>query len=308
MLRALMLSACLLGTAVHAEDWYPSRYGADDTIGAANNLSPEKVVEAARLIRTGKAYSLAIDTGPDTPTFPPRRFSLLVMQLGPGDGEPGGSNRVTSNDDVLITSVGIGTQLDGLGHLGIDHKYYNGLRAADFVTNTGLKKLGIHAIPPIVSRGVLIDMARHFGKPMLEAGQVFNRADIEAAAKAQGVRIGKGDVVLFHTGWIGLVGVDNAKFMSGEPGLGVDGARWLAGLGVVAVGADTGALDAMPGEDRTQAVPVHAELLAKSGVYILENIDTRALAADRAYEFLFVLGQPRIVGAVQAIINPIAIR
>ena len=82
----------------------------------------------------------------------------------------------------------------------------------------------------------------------------------------------------------------------------------LAGLGVVAVGADTWALEALPSEDPQMAFPVHPELLALNGVYILENMDTRALAADGATEFLFVLGQPRFVGAVQAVINPVAIR
>ncbi|MEE3326614.1 MAG: cyclase family protein, partial [Myxococcota bacterium] len=101
---------------------------------------------------------------------------------------------------------------------------------------------------------------------------------------------------------------DPQRFMSGQPGLGLGGARYLAGLGVVAVGADTWALEALPSEDPEMAFPVHPELLANNGIYILENMDTRALAADGVHEFLFVLGQPRFVGAVQAIINPVAIR
>jgi len=113
--------------------------------------------------------------------------------------------------------------------------------------------------------------------------------------------------VLFHTGWMN-VAEDKARFMAGEPGLGVDGARYLADLGVVAVGSDTWAVEVLPSEDPDQAFPVHPELLAKNGVYILENMDTRALAADGAHEFLFVLGQPRFVGAVQAVINPVAIK
>ena len=96
--------------------------------------------------------------------------------------------------------------------------------------------------------------------------------------------------------------------MAGEPGLGVDGAKYLAQLGVVAVGSDSWAVEVLPGEIATEAFPVHQELLAKNGVYILENMDTRALAADSATEFLFVLGQPRFVGSVQAVINPVAIR
>jgi kynurenine formamidase len=203
--------------------------------------------------------------------------------------------------------MGIGSQIDGLGHMGINHVYYNGNRAQDFVTPTGLTKLSIDRLPPIVSRGVLIDMAAHMGKAILEAGTAFNSAEIKAAAKAQNVEIEEGDVVLFHTGWMN-VAEDKVRFMAGEPGLGVDGARYLAGLGVVAVGSDTWAVEVLPTEDPDLAFPVHPELLAKNGVYILENMDTRALAADGVHEFLFVLGQPRFVGAVQAIINPVAIK
>jgi kynurenine formamidase len=114
--------------------------------------------------------------------------------------------------------------------------------------------------------------------------------------------------VLFHTGWLATADADPQGYIATQPGLGLEGARYLAGLGVVAIGADTAALEAIPHEDPATGFPVHAELLAKNGVYILEVMDTRALAADGATEFLFVLGQPRFVGSVQAIINPIAIR
>lgn len=303
-----LIALMAFAASVFAADWYPSKYGADDTLGAINNLSPAQVVKAARLVKTGKTYALGVVTGADSPAYPPRKYSITVLQPGDGTGATLGSNRATANDDLLLTWMGIGSQLDGLGHLGMEHRYYNGLRAQDFVVPTGLTKLNVDALPPIVARGVLIDMARHLNTPMVKEGTAFNRKDIEAAAKAQKVQIEKGDVVLFHTGWQNLVGVDNTRFMAGEPGLGVDGARYLAGLGVVAIGSDTWALEAIPHEDATQAFPVHVELLAKNGVYILENMDTRALAADSAYEFLFVLGQPRFAGSVQAVINPVAIR
>ena len=299
----------LLASHALADDaWYPSRYGADDTLGAINNLSPEKVLQAVRLVTTGKTYRLGVETGPESPAYAPRKFGLTVLQPGNGTGATLGSNKATGNDDLLITWMGIGSQIDGLGHMGIEHRYYNGLKAEDFVAPTGLTKLSVDALPPIVTRGVLLDMAKHFGKPILNAGTVFNRADILTAAVAQDVTIGKGDVVLFHTGWLNLVGDDDIRFMAGEPGLGLDGARFLADLGVVAVGSDTWAVEVIPHEDPTQAFPVHPELLAKNGVYILENMDTRALAEDGVYEFLFVLGQPRFVGSVQAVINPVAIR
>lgn len=304
----LCLSGALASYSFAGEAWYPSRYGADDTLGALNNLSPEKVIQAARLVTTGKTYALGVETGPDSPAYPPRQYSMTILQLDAGTGAPRGSNRATGNDDLMTLWMGIGSQIDGLGHMGIDHVYYNGNRAEDFVEVTGLNRLSIDKLPPMVSRGVLLDMAKLLGKPILDAGTAFNSAEIKAAASTQGVKIEKGDVVLFHTGWLNVAEQDKAAFMAGEPGLGVDGARYLAELGVVAVGSDSWAVEVLPFEDPDQFFPVHPELLAKNGVYILENMDTRALAADGVSEFLFVLGQPRFVGAVQAVINPIAIR
>ena len=96
--------------AAAAESWYPSRYGADDTIGAANQLSPAKVLEAARLVKTGKTYSLGVITGPEAPAYPPRQFALTVLQPGDGTGTTMGSNKATGNDDMLQTWMGIGSQ------------------------------------------------------------------------------------------------------------------------------------------------------------------------------------------------------
>lgn len=293
--------------ALAAQDWYPSKYGAQDTLGAINNLSPAKVLQAAQLIKTGKTYALGVPTGPDSPAYPPRSYSMTVLQLDDGMGTPLGSNQATGNDDLMNLWMGIGSQIDGLGHMGVNHVYYNGNKASDFVTPKGLAKLSIDKLPPIVTRGVLLNMAKHMGKDILSEGTAINSADIKAAAAAASLTIGSGDVVLLHTGWLNVMDSDPVRFMAGQPGLGLDGAKYLASLGVVAVGADNWALEVLPPQDASQAFPVHPELLAKNGVYILENMDTRALAADGVGEFLFVLGQPRFVGAVQAVINPVAI-
>ena len=309
MRYAILAIAVAVGPASASgeEKWYPSEHGAADTLGAVNHLSAEKVVQAARLVRTGKTYPLGVVTGWNTPAYAPRHYAITILQPGWHNGPTMGENRATGNDDLLYTWMGIGSQLDGLGHMGLDHVYYNGLRPEDFVQTTGLTKLGIDQIPPIVTRGVLLDMTRHFNQRPLPPGTVFNEAEIKAQAQAQKVAIGKGDVVLFHTGWL-EVAEDGERFMSGEPGLGVGGAKYLAGLDVVAVGADTWGLEAVPGEDPNLAFPVHPELLAKNGIYILENMNVGPLAADEGWEFLFVLGQPRFEGAVQAVINPVAIR
>ena len=302
------LTAAFTATLTPAEDWYPSEFGPHDTLGAVNRMTPAAVIEAARLVKTGKTYALGVETGPDTPAYPPRKYQMTILQLEDGTGTPWGDNKLTSNDDLLMTWLGIGSQIDGLGHVGINHVYYNGVHAKDFTKVTGLTTFSISDIPPIVARGVLLDIARLKGKKILDEGTAINRAEIEAAAKAQGIDLRKGDVVLFHTGWQNIADEDAARFMKGEPGVGIDGACYLAEIGVIAVGADTFGVEVIPFETEGQVFPVHQELITKKGIYLLENMDTRALAEDEGWEFLFVLGQPRFVGAVQAVINPVAIR
>jgi kynurenine formamidase len=307
-LLAAILLAALARSAGAQEAWYPSKYGAADTRGALNNLSPEGVKRAVALVKAGKVYALGVPTGPDSPAYGDRKYTAEIIQT-PNPGEaPIGDNKVTAHDEKVTTSMGIGTQLDGFGHLGIEHRYYNGLRGEDLRTPKGFQKLDLSGLPPIVTRGVLVNMARHFGKPMLEGGQKISRADIEAAMRAQKLTLGKGDVVLFHTGWMWVADTDKAKFLASEPGIGEAEAKWLADLGVVAIGADTVALEHIPFASEARPWIVHQTLLAKKGVHILENINTAQLAADGVGEFLFVLGAPRFVGTVQVVINPIAIR
>lgn len=311
MKSIIIAAACcavMSSSLAQAEDWYPSEFGANDTLGAVNRLSPAGVLEAVKLVTTGKTYRLGVETGPDSPAYPPRNYKMTILQLEDGTGTPWGDNKLSSNDDLLQTWVGIGSQLDGLGHIGVNHVYYNGVPAKDFVKVPGLTKFSISDIPPIVTRGVLLDMAGLKGQAMLPAGTPINSAEIKAAMAAQGVTIRKGDVVILHTGWLEMATKDPKQFIKTEPGLGVDGAKFLAAAGVVAVGADTFAIEVIPHETAGQSFPVHQELIPKNGIYILENMDTRELVKDKAWEFLFVLGQPRLVGAVQAIINPVAIR
>ncbi|MDX1490794.1 MAG: cyclase family protein [Pseudohongiellaceae bacterium] len=292
--------------SAQAQDWAPSRFGADDRIGAANYLNSELVLQAAQLIETGKVYSLGIETAEDSPAYGSRSFNIDIVSSGANI--PVGTDAVTSNDERISTSLGIGSQIDGLGHLGIGNQYYNGVTSSQIVRDDGLAELGTHTIPPIVTRGVLLDMTTLYGVDMVEEGTAFNRAEIDAAARAQGIEIRQGDVVLFYTGWMQLLGVDNERYISVEPGPGVEGAQYLADLGVVAIGSDTPALEVIPFESPQKNFAVHQTLLAKNGVYILESMNTAELAADGVKEFLFVLGQPKFKGAVQTVINPIAIR
>jgi kynurenine formamidase len=311
MRQALVLccSVALWGSvgAANAQDWTKSKWGPDDEIGSANYMKPELVVKAAQLVKTGKTYALGIPVSSATPAYPPRSFKVTIVQPGQA-GIPGlGPSKTTYNDDMLEGWVGVGSQLDGLGHIGVEHVYYNGNKLADFADPTGLKKLGVEKVPPIVARGVLLDMAAHFGTDVVKEGTAFNVKEIEEVAKKQGVEIRQGDVVIFHTGWLSLIGKDDKRFGSVEPGLGVEGAKYLTGKGVVAVGADTWAVEVIPFESKN-IFEVHQILLPMNGTYILENMDTAELAKDKAYEFLFVLGHPRFKGGVQSMINPVAIR
>src|SRR5712675_1803535 len=107
----------------------------------------------------------------------------------------------------------------GLGHIGVDHVYYNGNKLLDFADPTGLKKLGVEKVPPMVTRGVLLDMAAHYNTDVVKEGTAFNVKEIEEVAKKQGVEIRQGDVVIFHTGWLSLIGKDDKRYSTGEPGV-----------------------------------------------------------------------------------------
>jgi kynurenine formamidase len=290
------------------ESCFPSRFGPDDQAGNLNYITPEKTRRAAKLIKQGKSYALGIETNKNTPAYAPRSFELKVVQPGQENG-PIGPSKTTYNDDIVNGWVGIGSQLDGLGHLGIAGVYYNCNKGADFAKPEGLQKLGIEKVPPIATRAVLLDMAGYFKADPVKEGTPFNRREIEGAMKKQGIKaIEKGDVVLFYTGWSKLIGKDNDRYNKGEPGLGVEGARYLASLGVAMVGADSWALEVLPGEPDTGAFEVHQILLAQHGIYILENMNTEAMVKDKAWESFFTLGPARMTGAVQAVINPIAVR
>lgn len=286
-----------------------SKFGADDQIGNLNYLTPEKTLAATKLITKGISYSLAIETNKDTPAFPPRTFSLEVVQPNQENGATLGPTKTTYNDDIITGWVGIGTGIDGLGHVGIDNVYFNCNKAADFAQTDGLKKLGVENIPAVATRGVLLDMAGYFKTDIVKEGTAFNKAEIEGAMKRQGIAsLEKGDVVMFYTGWLKLLGKDNARFASGNPGVGTEGARYLASRGVSIVGADNENVEVLPFEKGAGVFEVHQILLARNGIYIIENMNLEEMVKDKAWESLFTLGATRITGGVQAIVNPIAIK
>ncbi len=286
-----------------------SKFGPTDQIGNVNHITPEKTLAATKLVTKGKAYRLGVETNKDTPAYPPRTFAITVVQPGQNAGTTLGPTKTTYNDDMINGWAGVGSQLDGLGHIGVDNLYYNCNRGIDFAFTDGLKKLGIENVPAIATRGVLLDMAGYFNTDIVKEGTAFNRPEIEGAMKRQGIKsIEKGDVVLFYTGWLKLLGKDNKRFGSVAPGLGRDGARYLASLGIAIAGSDTWSFEVIPFEKDAGVFEVHQILIPLNGIHILENINTEEMVKDQAWEFLFTLGPTRISGAVQAIVNPIAIK
>lgn len=310
---SLGMAATLLATLPAAAGSSPcptaSRFGPADQVGNLNLVTPAKTLAATRLVTTGKTYRLGIETSSRTPAYPPRTFAIAILQPGQAGGGTLGPTRTTYNDDVVMGWLGIGSQIDGLGHLGIDHLYFNCNRAPDFVRPDGLRRLGVEHVPAVATRGVVLDMTGYLGTDPVPEGTAFNRAEIEGAMRRQGIAaLEPGDVVLLHTGWLGLIGKDDRRFGAGEPGLGREGARYLAERQVAMVGADTWGVEVIPAEAGAGVFEVHQILLARHGIYLLENLFTAELVRDQAWEFLFTLGPPRITGAAQAIVNPVAIR
>jgi kynurenine formamidase len=200
----------------------------------------------------------------------------------------------------------MGTHIDALNHFGLHGKIWNGFDPDKELGDRGWKKTGAETIPPIVARGVLIDIAAAKGVAMLEPLHRVTAADLKAALAKQGTTIQRGDVVLVRTGRMTLF--DNAKeFTKDPPGLSPDGAAFLADAGAMIVGADNLSLETFPSQVEGDWVPVHTYLLAHKGIPIIEMAVLDALAKDRVYAFAFVGGSLKLRGASAAPIRPVAI-
>jgi kynurenine formamidase len=291
--------------------WWPSEWGAGDQRGAANRVTAERVKEASRLIQAGKIYSLGRVYEHGMPLPGKRHFSLTIP--GSPTGGPSGKNQGVYHDDLFSGEIGqIGTQLDGLGHVGVrmdgDDYFYNGFRRSQFGTAYGLEKLGIENVGVFFTRGVLLDVAAARGVDRMKSGEAITVHDLESALKIQGVSVQEGDIVVIRTGFGQLWMKDNAAYSAGEPGLGMEAARWLCDRKIVMVGTDTWATEVVPPEDPDRPFPVHQLLLVRHGIYNIENLDLEELARDKAYEFAFIFAPLRLKGATGSPGNPIAVR
>ena len=305
---SLSLALIVASSAVSADECVPSPWGADDQIGAANRVTPERTAAAAKLVKKGISHPLGIVIEPGMPAYPPRYTQLQVVQPNQQfNADLGVGWEASSNDDVLQMWLGTGPQLDGLGHMGEAGEFYNCNKGKDFSIITGLTKLDISGIPPMVGRGVMIDIAKQVGVDSLQAEQPITSDDIKAAMRSLGVTVGEGDVVLLHTGYTDATLKQNPSLWAGSiPGITNEASVFLAGLKPMAVGADTWGLGAVPPRAGDKIFYDHVVLLKQHGIYILETMNTGRLADEGVHEFMFVLGQARLKGAVQMIINPVA--
>jgi kynurenine formamidase len=305
VLAGMAIVVAVAVTRGQSDRWYPSRWGAADQRGAANRITPAKVLEARDVIKQGTLYQLGHVYEPGMPMFGTRHYSLRIPQAFSMPGK----NQAVYHDEIVSGELGqIGTQFDGLGHLGIGDLFYNGNKRSEFAQAEGLTKLGIENVGAIVTRGVLIDVAKFKGVEQLQGGYEITAADLKGALQRQGVQIRSGDMVLIHTGWGSLWMKDNARFIANEPGIGLAAAQFLVDAEVVVVGADTWGVEVMPNPDASLSAPVHQLLLARNGIYLHENLITADLARDNAYEFMYSYAPLRLKGATGSPGNPIAIR
>jgi len=260
----------------------------DEAVGA-------RVVDLAHPIERGM---------PVSPNHPGFEYAMM-RRHGDMVRADGGS----AANDLFVLGGHVGTHIDALGHVSQDGVLYEGHDAVAASTNGGLTALGIDTVDPIVCRGVLLDIAAVRNVDVLDAGAEVTVADLEAAQSASGVTVGRGDAVLIHTGWA-THWADTDLFrgnVSGAPGIGEAGARWLADKEVRLVGGETIAFERIEPGNGHAALPVHRIFLVETGIHIVEVMNLSALAEARAQSFLFVLAPLKIKGATGSPARPIAL-
>jgi len=237
---------------------FPSRWGADDQVGAGNLLTVERRLAALHSVNDGKLYDLSHEIGQNAPFMLPNQTPFLLSMWASWRNSinrrrrAGATNDAGSNVERAEMTMHVGTHIDALGHFSIGDRLYNGISAAEAVTDWGLDKLGIEHAPPMICRGLLLDLAGFDGGQFLDAGRPISPDDLKRAADAQGVAIAPGDIVLIRTGWGRFFGVENPRYVTGEPGIDVPAAQWLTRQDVVAIGADNMAVEVMPNPDPQQ--------------------------------------------------------
>jgi kynurenine formamidase len=292
------------------------RWGAEDERGTLNFITPEVVKRAARLVRRGAVFSLGLSFGAEGPQIGqggrvnPLHLMTAVDQKLPAEYP----DAFRYADDVMVFPLQCATQWDSLAHVHYDGQLYNGFPAAT-TTSAGAAKNGIDKVGAgIVSRGVLLDIARLKGVLRVQPGTAITPADLEDAERAARVRVEAGDVLLVRTGHLSVFKTDGDRvgYMRMMPGLGVACAEWLHTRRVAALATDTNAVEVIPFEDPKTPLPLHLLCLRDMGLTLGEMFDLDALAedcaADGVWEFLFSAPPLRITGGVGSPLNPLAVK
>jgi kynurenine formamidase len=300
------------------ENWYPSRFGKDDTIGAFNLITPESVLKAITLVKTGRIYDLSFTINQDIPVpgFHGAAFANTQYTLENGvewHNKRMGlmKNGYSAQNLRLSISDHTGTHIDQFNHIGEqqangDFLLYNGLRNKDVISSFGTTKLGIENMPPMIARGVLIDIAGHNGVDALPIGYAIQPGELDAALKAQKTTVNEGDAVLVHTGW-GKNWLDSDTMLSGEPGLGKACGQWAIDKNIICWGTDQWGTDPVPFEFPGEALPMHISMLVKAGIRLIENINMAQIVQEKVYEFLLVAAPLKIKGGTGSPIRLLAI-
>jgi len=259
------------------------------------------VSSGTRTVELGQPLFTGMPCSPNHPGF---RMTLARRH---GDmTRPDGSSAA---NEVLITGGHVGTHIDALSHVSFQGKLHGGVDAQKAQSGGKFSEHGAERIPPLVTRGVLLDVAATHGVPSLEPGYGVTEADLEAAAERAGVTPSSGGVALVRTGWARHFS-DAATYLgqdTGVPGVTEGAARWLADHGIVATGTDTTAYEQIPAGEGHRLLPVHRLLLVERGIYIMEHLDLEDASELGLTEFVFVVAPLRIVGGTGSPIRPFAV-
>ena len=319
----LMLVSC--GSPPTGPDTNWGKWGAEDQIGTLNYITPEVTVQAAGVVESGQVYSLAIPLTDYQPARGPRLQHFMLSTAQGTDSRPH-----WIGDSLSIPTHGT-THWAGLGHVFGEDQLYNGHDARTNLTAAGALKNGVHlAASSLVSRGVLLDLARYKQVARLDPGYVITGEDVRETARKQNLALRPGDVVLIRTGWLGQFLGENAEpFWSfswtedqvrDEPGIGWEVSQWLKEIEAAAVAVDNLSVEAVPTEAAAREKaghpdfewPVHYELIRNQGMMLgaLFQLDelAQACAGDGRYDFLFVGPPYRLTHGTGSPVNPLAIR
>jgi len=305
-------------TGARLRNW--GKWGSDDERGTLNYITADAVARAARLVRRGAVFSLAVPFDAKGPQGPKsRRFNPIhQMTLTGPDFTTGAITRpggVGFTDDLVVMPLQCATQWDALSHCFLDGRLYNGYHA-NTVSSAGARRNGIEKVARgIAGRGVLVDVARAKGVKWLEPGYAITTDDLDAALRAERVEVGTGDVLIVRTGMISMCRERGSwgDYAGGPaPGLSFHTAEWVHARELAAVATDTWAMEVQPNEIPDTYQPLHQVFIPNMGLTIGEifNLDELAddCAADGVYEFFFVAPPLPITGAVGSPINPLAMK